>query len=117
MSNLQTTLSKATNIIHAQLADVQLADIEDAIQSACVRYLEKYNSLDNISVSWLVRVAINILIDSHRRNKKSCSLPRDILVKNDFISLTDMKLDSTSDVLKEICDELLYSSYFKDNTG
>lgn len=117
MCTLQNILSKTTNIIHTYLPEAQIADVEDAIQTACVKYLEKYNSLDNIAVSWLVRASINILIDTYRHDKKTCSLPGDIITKNDFISLVDTKLDSTSDVLKEICDELLYSEKCDENTG
>lgn len=104
-NELLVLISKAKSIIKSKQPKVRSADLEDAIQFGLLRYLEKYGTIDTLTVAWLVLTASRKLIDMNRHNIRSVFLPSLVLTDGNE-ALVDLALDNPD--LEEFTSELLY---------
>lgn len=104
-NELLVLISKAKSIIKSKQPKVCSADLEDAVQFGLLRYLEKYGTIDTLTVAWLVLTASRKLIDMKRHDSRSVSLPSSMLTDGDE-AIVDLALDNPA--LDEITDHLLY---------
>lgn len=89
--------------------DVPIQDLEDTVQDALVRYLEKTGSLDSISPQWMMTTCTHILIDKHRRSGVVVSLPDvDEVLAPDSSVLIDISLDSCQPEVKKMARSLAF---------
>lgn len=98
-------INKAKNILKSKLPKTCSADMEDAIQFALLRYLEKFGTIDTLTVAWLTLTAYRKLIDMHRHNSRSVSLPSSMLTDGDE-AMVDLALDNPD--LDEYTSNMLY---------
>ena len=96
---LELLISKAKSILRKKQPKLNAADLDDAIQHALLRYLEKYGTIDTLTIAWLVNSAGNRLID------RSVSLSGESLVDGSE-GLVDLAIDNPD--LEEYTSELLY---------
>ena len=102
---LELLIAKAKSILKKKQPKLNAADLDDAIQHALLRYLEKYGTVDTLTVAWLVNTAGNRLIDVFRHDSKHVPLSSDKLVDGAEI-LVDLACDNPD--LSEYTSELLY---------
>lgn len=88
---------------------VAVADIEDVVSAATVKYIEKYSSLDSLTSAWLIRAGGRKLIDEYRKRHHTVSLgdfcDRDAVEYPNF-KLVDLGCDNPD--LCSITQELLF---------
>lgn len=104
-NELVILINKAKNIIKSKQPKAGSADIEDAIQFGLLRYLEKYGTIDTLTVAWLVLAASRKLIDMHRHDSKSVALPSSMITDGDE-AMVDLALDNPD--LDEYTSNMLY---------
>lgn len=102
---LELLISKAKSILRKKQPKLNAADLDDAIQHALLRYLEKYGTIDTLTIAWLVNAAGNRLIDLFRHDSRSVSLSGESLVDGSE-GLVDLAIDNPD--LEEYTSELLY---------
>ncbi len=104
-NELVTLINKAKNILRSKLPKTCYADIDDAVQFALLRYLEKFGTIDTLTVAWVVLAANRRLIDMHRHDSKAVALPSLMLVDGDE-AMVDLALDNPD--LGDITSHLLF---------
>ncbi|MBQ3349750.1 MAG: hypothetical protein IJG38_05075 [Thermoguttaceae bacterium] len=92
-NELVILIKKAKSILRSKLPKTCSADLEDAIQFGLLRYLEKYGTIDTLTVAWLVLTANRRLIDVHRHDSKSVSLPSSLITDGDE-AIVDLAIDN-----------------------
>lgn len=98
-------IDKAKNIIKSKQPKARMADIEDAIQTAILRYLEKFGTVDTLTTAWLTLVGHRLLINKYNHDKRVVSLPPVILTEGSS-AVVDLALDNPD--LDEFTGALLY---------
>lgn len=88
---------------------VPVSDIEDAVSSATVKYIEKYSSLDSLTSAWLIKAGGRKLIDEYRKRHHTVSL-EDFYDKDTYEdsnpTLVDLEVDNPD--LRPITQTLLF---------
>ena len=88
---LKTTIY---NLIHKYPKAIR-EDIEDAVQSSLLRYLELYGSLDDITPQWLKLATYRKWLDIMKRNRRA--IPSELMEELEMPcqqQLTDISLDT-----------------------
>lgn len=98
-------IDKAKNIIKSKQPKARMVDIEDAVQTAILRYLEQAGTVDTLTTAWLTLVGYRLLINKYNHDKRVVPLPPLILTEGSS-SIVDLALDNPD--LDEITGNLLY---------
>lgn len=94
--------------LRKNFTDASRVDIEDAIQDALVKYLEKFGNLDNITPQWLYCAASRRLIDIYRHNSRSVSGCPEQVSYDDGPTMVNIATDSQRESVRDAANTLAH---------
>ena len=106
-------LNKLTKTMVSRLrkkyTNVSYHSLEDAVQEALLRYLEKNGNLDKVTEGWVWVAANRILIDQWRHDaKSSVGCVPEIFYESDGECLVNIAVDSQREAIKTAAESLAY---------